>query len=190
VRDPKYGNVHKQRRTFNEAGHAHELTFTCHRRLPLLSKDRTRNWFIESLDQARRNWEFDLWAYVVMPEHAHVLILPRRDDYDIASILKSIKQPVARRAANYLREHAPQWLEKLKVVRPTGRTELRFWQQGGGYDRNIIESKTAWHSVEYIHLNPVRRGLANHPTEWTWSSARAYAGLDGVLLDVERPPDP
>jgi putative transposase len=126
-----------------------------------------------------------------MPDHAHVLIHPTGDDYDIAAILKSIKQPVARRATNFLREHAPQWLERLKVVRPSGRTEHHFWQAGGGYDRNIFGAQAAWGSVDYLHLNPVRRGLVASPTDWPWSSARCYAGWTDVPLQADdRPPDP
>jgi putative transposase len=188
--DPRYRNFRKERRSSSAPGQAHELTFTCYKRLPLLSKGRTRTWFIEALDHARVKCAFELWAYVIMPEHAHVLLLPTRDDYDISLILQSIKQPIARRATNYLRQRAPGWLEQLKVTWPTGRVEHRFWQQGGGYDRNVVEPKTAWSAVDYFHLNPVRRGLVGSATEWMWSSARWYAGLDNVVLQMDSgPPD-
>jgi putative transposase len=58
----KHGRVRKKRRSWNEPGHAHELTFTCMRRWPMLAKDRTRTWFIESLENARRKWNFAIWA--------------------------------------------------------------------------------------------------------------------------------
>ena len=148
----------------------------------MLGRNRTRQWLLQSLDQARRRWDLELWAYVTMPEHVHLLLLPRRDDYHIRLILKAIKQPVAQRAVKYLKEHAPTWLDRLKVTRPSGRTEYRFWQQGGGYDRDIVSPTAAWASVAYIHNNPVRRGLVNAPTDWAWSSAKEYAGIDGALL--------
>ena len=72
-----------------------------------------------------------------------------------------------------------------------GPARYRFWQQGGGYDWNIIKAKTAWAAVEYIHNNPVRQGLADCPTNWEWSSACWYAGDDDVRLEMDdRPPDP
>ena len=132
------GTVRKLRHSFNLPGHAHELTFSCHQRLPLLSRDRTRQWFIEALESARRKHQFQLWAYVIMPEHAHVLLFSPTDDYSVSAILKSIKQPVARRGTEFLRKHSQDWLDKLKVIRPGGRIEHRFWQQGGGYDRNMF----------------------------------------------------
>src|SRR3954454_24786902 len=109
------GSYRKLRKSINETGHAHELTFSCYKRLPLLSKDRTREWFIEALRRARSRWKFDLWAYVIMPEHSHVLLLPREDDYDISMIVKAIKQSVARKALDFLRINSPDWLTRLAV---------------------------------------------------------------------------
>ena len=181
----------KTRRQYNLAAHAHELTFSCQHKLPLLSKDRTRLWFIEALDQARNRWKFDIWAYVIMPEHAHVLLWPREPAYIIGMIMKGIKQSVARKATNYLRMNAPDFLDRLKVVWPTGRIEYRFWMQCCGYDRNIDNSKTAWHSVNYLNNNPVRRALVEMSTDWEWSSARWYAGHSQVRLAMDgTPPDP
>ncbi len=145
-------------------------------------------WFVDALDRARHLLDFELWAYVIMPEHAHILILPQREAYDTGAVLKSVKQSVSRRAVLYLRKAAPAWLERLKVTRPTGKAEHRFWQQGGGYDRNFDRAPTAWQAVDYIHNDPVRRGLADCPTDWPWSSARWYAGLDGVILEMDAAP--
>ena len=182
------GKVRKYRKAIDELGHAHELTFTCHQSLPLLGKDRTRRWFVEALDRTRQTLPLELWAYVIMPEHAHVLLLPLSPESRISAILKSIKQSVSRRAIRYLRANAPSWLQRLKVTWPTGRIEHRFWQQGGGYDRNFDNAAAAWASVEYIHRNPVRRGLVDCPTDWAWSSARWYAVLDGVLIEMDGGP--
>jgi putative transposase len=136
------GRIRKLCKRFNEPGDAHELTFSCHHKLPLLAKDRTREWFIKALTMARKRHDLGIWAYVIMPDHAHVLIYPRRKVYSISAILKTIKQSVARRAIDYLREHSPDWLTKLEVRWPSGRCEHRFWQQGGGYDRNIVKLDT------------------------------------------------
>ena len=183
------GTVRKTRRCFNDDGHAHELTFSCQGGLPLLGKDRSRQWSVDALDRARRKWNFELWAYVIMPEHVHVLLYPLAREYEVTAIFKSIKLSVSRRAVRFLRANTPAFLERLKVTRPSGRVEHRFWQQGGGYDRNIYNDKIAWASIEYIHNNPVRRGLCDAPTDWRWSSARWYAGVDDVVLEMDGTPD-
>ena len=67
---------HRKRcRGYNTPGEAHELTFSCFWRLPLLSKDRSRQWFVEALDDAPRRRDFLVWAYLIMPEHVHVIVL-------------------------------------------------------------------------------------------------------------------
>jgi hypothetical protein len=54
---------------FNEPGDAHFFTFSCYQRMALLSKDRTRWWLLEAVEDAREKHRFDLWAWVFMPEH-------------------------------------------------------------------------------------------------------------------------
>jgi putative transposase len=179
------GKVRKKRVAHDLPGHVHELTWSCYRRLPLLSKDRTRQWLLDAIDRSRAIHRFDLYAYVLMPEHVHLLIRPREMEYEIAAILKSIKQAVARRAVNHLRESAPEFLQQIAITWPNGRVEHRFWQQGGGYDRNITEPKTLGLTIEYIHNNPVRRVLVAAPTDWEWSSARWYAGYREGTLPID-----
>src|SRR3954468_24189178 len=101
------------RRSCNEAGHSHELTFTCYRRYRCLSAERTCRWLSESISAARKSHEFALWAFVFMPEHVHLIVWPRRPVYDMAAILQAIKEPVGRLAVGYLEEHAPEWLPRI-----------------------------------------------------------------------------
>jgi putative transposase len=61
----------------------------------------------------------------------------------------------------------------------------RFWQRGGGYDRNVVEPVTAHYQAEYMHNNPVRRGLCAKPEDWRWSSAADYAGLRVGPLTID-----
>ena len=119
-----------------------------------------------------------------MPEHVHLLLFPTVRDYSTAAILKSIKQPVARRAIDWLRVNKPQFLPRLSAGSGGNRDDYRFWLQGGGYDRNVTDLDTAWQMVRYIHLNPVRRKLIDVEVGWPWSSATAYAG-EGYTHPIE-----
>jgi putative transposase len=175
----------KRCKAYNTPGDAHELTFSCFQRLPLLNKDRTRQWFIEALAEARRRRNSFLWAYVIMPEHVHVLLWPREPVYEVRLFRTALKVPVQRKALAFLRRQAPQFLEKLRDEQPNGKVHYRFWQRGGGYDRNVREPATVLTMIEYIHNNPVRRGLVKQAVDWPWSSARFYAGMDQVLLAMD-----
>lgn len=172
----------KRRRAINEVGHAHFVTFSCWKRWPLLSRERSCQWFVDTLDHVRRSLDFAVWAYVVMPEHVHLLILPRQPDYEMRRILAGLKAPVSRRAKAYLKEAGEvEWLERL-TTKHGKRETFRFWQPGGGYDSNLWKSTTIKAAIDYIHANPVRRGLVERPTDWKWSSAAAHAGNTSVPL--------
>lgn len=191
MRTPERPSPRKTCRRYNTPGHAHALTFGCFRGLPLLKSRRTCAWLIDSLDRARARHEFDLWAFVVMPDHVHLLIHPRHERYDISGIFRSIKMPVARAAIRFLRERFPKYLSKLAERNSAGAIRsYRFWRVGGGYDRNLWEPGYVWETTRYIHGNPVRRGLCQDPTDWYWSSARAYeSGSDEPLrIDIESLP--
>ena len=100
------GPQHRERvKHFDLAGQAHFLTFSCYRRLQLLSKNRTRLWFLEALAKARIQHAFDLWAWVMMPAQIHLMIYPRQPRYKSSKILASRKKPVGDQAVQFLKEH-------------------------------------------------------------------------------------
>ena len=97
----------KRCKRFNLPGHAHYLTFSCFRRRAFSSWDRSRQWLIDAVDAARAKYAYELWAYVIMPEHAHVIVFPTVAPYDISDFLNSVKQSVAKRALAYVKSAAP-----------------------------------------------------------------------------------
>lgn len=176
----------KNCRRYDVPGHAHSLTFSCFQRRPFLARQRTRAWMIQAIEQSRAKHGFHLWAYVLMPEHVHLLVWPARDRYSISQFLTTLKQPVSKRALLFVRSNAPGFLRQMEDRQPNGTLHHRFWQRGGGYDRNLTEPETIWAEIEYLHANPVRRGLCEHATDWPWSSASEYAlpGSGPLSLDL------
>jgi putative transposase len=175
------------RRSCNEPGHAHALTFTCYRRFRFLSAERTCQWLGEAIEEARRALDFALWAFVFMSEHAHLIVCPRRPGYDMATILKAIKEPVGRRAVSHIAEYAPAWLPRITRKRGL-RTERLFWQSGGGFDRNIWQPRVLMPMIDYLHMNPVGRGLVTRASDWRWSSAGWFEGTPTCDLIPDRIP--
>jgi putative transposase len=129
-----------------------------------------------------------------MPEHAHVLILPRLRVYDISTWLSSFKLGVTRRALRYIAQHHPRFLKKLEDRKLSGKKTYRFWQPGGGVDVNLWTDSKIWDKINYIHNNPVRRRLVEKPEDWIWSSYRDYLEhrpVGPVIIDWETlPADP
>ncbi|QEH31632.1 hypothetical protein OJF2_00970 [Aquisphaera giovannonii] len=103
----------------------------------------------------------------------------------MAVIRKAIKEPVGRKGVAYIAENAPDWLPRISRSRGD-QTERLFWQAGGGYDRNVWEPKTLMSMIDYVHANPVRRGLVSRPSEWKWSSAGWFDGTTTCDLIPDR----
>jgi len=93
---------------------------------------------------------FDLHAFVVMPNHVHILVSPCAP---LARITRGIKRPTASKANELL-----------------GRTGQRFWQEESLYHwiRNAAEFERI---RNYIEWNPVKAELCRRPKDWPWSSA-------------------
>jgi len=172
------------RRNYNEPGHAHVLTFSCYRGFKFLAAERTSQWLAESIDAARQSLDFALWAYVFMPEHAHIIVWPRRPAYNVADIRHAIKAPVARRAIRYIESDAPEWLTRITRIRG-GKQERLFWQSGGGFDRNIDQPTALEKEIDYLHMNPVKQGLCQIASDWKWSSAGSFIGLETSPLPLD-----
>ncbi|HCS51427.1 hypothetical protein [Rubinisphaera sp.] len=84
-------------------------------------------------------------------------------------------------AIEYLIQNSSDWLPKITRTRGK-KSERLFWQSGGGYDRNIVTSKSLLSMIDYVHANPVRKDFVEQAFEWKWSSASWYLNsIDGPL---------
>jgi REP-associated tyrosine transposase len=168
---------------FNEPGHVHELTFSCYQGRSLLNDDARRALLSRYIDRATHRLGFRLAAFVYMPEHVHLLVWPEDESATISSLLKAIKQPFSKQVKQSLIGERAPLLEELTIRERPGKMAFRFWQEGGGYDRNMTEPATVLAAIDYLHLNPVRRGLVDRAVDWRWSSCRFF-------LEPDWPGDP
>lgn len=166
---------------YDIAGQARFLTFSCHNRLPLFQNDKIKDRFVTHLESARQETGYRLLAWVVMPEHVHLLVAPNLPAVPMKRFLMKLKRPFAREVLHRWRKLDAPILERLVDV--SGRP--RFWLKGGGYDRNIRSMDEYHEKVGYIEENPVRRGLVSHKDDWRWSSWwwRNQDGYKGALVD-------
>ncbi|MBN2561613.1 MAG: hypothetical protein JXQ75_11845 [Phycisphaerae bacterium] len=191
----KLPTSHRKRvKHHDEPGQGHELTFSCYNRLPLLDDDHRCQRLAVAVDRAVGRHVFSLLAFVFMPEHVHLIVFPERlgatgglpasaepghgpePTARISDLLYAIKRPASYRIKQDLLVSKDPLLEKLTIRERPGRTAFRFWQEGSGYDRNILDHGSLRKMIDYVHLNPVRRGMVDHPREWKWSSWRHYEG--------------
>jgi len=144
---------------FQNTGQSHFITFCCYHRRKLLTSPTSMRVFELALERDRRTFGLRIYAYVVMPEHVHVL-LSEPERQTLADALKSLKQGVSRRLIQNA-EH--------------------FWQKRY-YDYNIRDYPQFMEKLRYIHRNPLKAGLCERPEDWEWSSFRHYAtGCEGTV---------
>ncbi|MBS1714156.1 MAG: transposase [Armatimonadetes bacterium] len=172
-----------RRRVFNTPGEAHGLTFSTYRRTKVFTEPRFCGLFLDVLDRERKNLKFEVWAYVPMPDHAHVLIWPTERDYDVSEILRAVKQPVSARILSLLRFESDPRLPRLWNE---ASQKHRLWQAGGGYDRNLVSRGLLAKTIDTIHDNPVVAGISKLPWDYEWSSAGFYQGLSDGPFKVDR----
>ena len=147
---------------FNTTGGLHFLTFSCYRRQAFLSTPRARDCFERSLDRARVRYHFYVAAYVVMPEHVH-LLLTAPSSGTLATAVQAIKQSVSRKLIG---------------------DRAHFWQ-ARYYDFNVWSPEKRIEKLKYIHRNPVKRGLVARPEDWVWSSFRHYQTGEQGRVEIE-----
>ena len=160
------------------------MTFSCFNGHDFFLGERFCLWFIENLDLCRNYGMYKIISYVIMPNHVHLLIAPNADDYNISKLLASIKIPITRRIHYHRSEISDALLQKMIDESPS-RIINRFWQRGGGYDRNLQSKQAIMASIQYMHANPVRKGLVNAPEDWKWSSAAFYTGTSDYILKMD-----
>jgi putative transposase len=159
---------------YEDPAHCRELTFSCYQRRLLLTNDLWRRMLSRSIDAASERHGWRLTAFVFMPEHVHLLVYPLPAHSDIDALLKAIKRPYSFRIKKLLEASKSPLLGQLTIRQRPGVMTFRFWQEGPGYDRNLYSAKSVLAALEYIHLNPVRRGLVARSVDWRWSSARYF----------------
>ena len=163
-------------------GHLHFITCSCYRRLPFLGTARARNLFLKVLNEVRERYDFGLYGYVVMPEHIHLLISePKVGNPSV--VMKVLKQRVSR-ALRRRRKRVSTAQMRLWEERPA-QSYARFWQRRF-YDFNVWSARKKNEKMNYMHFNPVQRGLARGPGDWIWSSCRFYWKREKGLC----PPNP
>jgi len=159
----------------------HFVTFSCYRRTALLRTIRARNEFVKALGAIRDRYNFLLVGYVVMPKHVH-LLFSEPPNSTPSMVLKVLKQRVARDLRKRKREAGSG---QLGLAFMSSEAALqRFWQPRF-HDFNVYSRYKLREKLEYMHQNPVKRGLVKNPGEWMWSSFSFYEKGEFGLVKID-----
>ena len=147
---------------------------------------------IESLAYCQDNKGLDIYAWVLMTNHLH-LIVGIRGENTIGDFLRDFKKftskSIVKAIKDNLQESRKDWMMnrfRFRGANDKKITNYKFWQED-----NYVEQLNSYafykQKLDYIHLNPVRQEIVQDPSDYLYSSARNYAGLDGLLKVIVAP---
>ena len=112
---------------------------------------------------------YDLIAWVVMPNHVHVLIRVY-EGFALGKIVQSWKSFTGRRIKEFIKKE-----DGRAGARPSQPVWMReYWDR-------FVRDEPHFHAiVDYIHNNPVKARLVENPEAWPWSSAREFEAVEGL----------
>jgi len=164
------------RRIVDDALYAHFVTFSVDRRRKLLDHDHPKRILLGVLNELLEEMTARCVGFVVMPEHVHTVVwFPR--PRQLSGFMHEWKRRSSLHIRAWYREHAPEYFRGFEEGPRFGLPKYDAFEI---YERAKLVEK-----LDYMHLNPVRRGLVSTPTDWKWSSARWYEWRRSVGVPIE-----
>jgi len=139
-------------RRYQRDGDRYFITNVTYKRNPILVENIDLFW--KGFDTVKEKSIYDIMAWVVLPDHFHLVIDPKGQD--ISNIVQRIKM-----------SFGALWRKRMGLF--SGRVwQNRFW------DHIIRDQKDLNRHIDYIHFNPVKHGYVNSPYDWPHSSIHKY----------------
>jgi REP-associated tyrosine transposase len=149
------------------------ITIVTKDRLPVFQSAKLKDVLCSAIDEARKTAGLLLFAYVLMPDHMHILTSRPSTTSEVLRVLKGV---TARRIIDYLKVHSHlSSLAKLQHAERERNYRHSLWQ----IEKNVLpvfSEGMFMEKVSYIHQNPVRAGLVQLAEEYLWSSVRVWKG--------------
>ncbi len=157
----------------------HFVTCTIVNWLPVFTRPQTVDIVLDSLRHLQSNDALTIFGFVIMENHTHFIVSSGL----LSNTIGRFKSFTARKIIDLLRDKGEKgilWqLSYAKLPHKVDR-EYQLWQEGS--HPVLIQGEDMMRQrLEYMHNNPVRRGYVDDPVHWRYSSARNYAGREGLL---------
>ena len=168
-------------------GNAYYITTTVNRFVKIFKEKKYIEIILENICFYRSKRDFKLIAYVVMPDHVHLLIYPNQDRVqEVSNIMEDFKKFTSRQLREAMEKHGrTRWLESFKLEKPKKKNwQYQIWQERFD-DLAIYSLKMAKVKIKCIHNNPVKKGLVEEAEDYLYSSARNYVLEDHSIIRVD-----
>lgn len=166
---------------------AYYLTSVAKERLPVFRQDALKAIACSAIAEARTSCGFLVFAYVIMPDHLHVIT---DGEHKATKVLRFINGIVGRRVIDFLKQHGHESsLAKLRHEEHRRGYRYSVWDHHPNI-RLLTSESMLMQRVHYTHQNPVRLGLVEQAEDYRFSSARIWnknpVEDEPLLVDIEK----
>jgi REP element-mobilizing transposase RayT len=163
------------------------LTIKVVNSIDIFTRKRYRDIVIQSLKYCQKYKALEIYAYIVMSNHLHMVVRSSTGNLsDTIGEFKSFTSKAILHAIETSEERRKTWILPLFAHAATLHKRNTNYQLWTHENRAIVllSNKFITQKINYIHKNPVKAGIVEKPEDYIYSSARNYAGLEG-LIDVD-----
>jgi len=176
---PHNSQLMVNRRVFDDEKHIHFVTFSCYKRRRCLESERAKRIVIGHLGSLLAQQNGMCLGYVIMPNHVHAMVwFPETGQLSL--FMNKWKSQSSHALKELYQIRFPRYCSQINDTDP-------FWQ-ARYYGFNIWSYGKFEEKLRYMHENPVKADLVDHPGDWPWSSARWYLQRKSVGLPIQLPP--
>ncbi|MEK6655813.1 MAG: transposase [Nitrospirota bacterium] len=144
-------------------GYPHHITQRGNNKKTVFFEDEDKEFYLKTLSKYSQKWAFDIWAYCLMPNHVHILAVPRKEE----SLARGIG------SAN---------LVYTQYINRKYNRSGRLWQNRFFFYYNT-RKPYLWAVARHIEYNPVRAKLAAKAERYEWSNAKGHIlGVEDKIL--------
>jgi len=164
-------------------GAVYYVTFSVVQWLPVFISEAACRIVTNSLNFCHERKGLRTNAFVIMPTHVHAIVFHR--DFDaatLASVVTDFRKFTGRQLSDHCAQHLPACFSDVLRESAGDDRERRFWRPTRHPE--VLESEPFWRQkLDYLHENPVRKGLVRRAADWRFSSAGYW------LTDGQTPSD-
>ena len=158
----------------------HFITSTVVGWLPVFTTAARCQIIVDSLEYCRAHKGLKVHAWVILDSHLHAILAAP----DLPRVIADFKRHTARRLIELLEAENADWLLHLMRQWCPGyktQSDIQFWQEGY-HPEALFSDAVMEQKLEYLHNNPVKRGLVAAPEHWRFSSAHEWCSGTTPLL--------
>ena len=176
---PKERSTMHQRKIYDDELHAFFVTFSCYKRRNLLNADRAKAIVLGHLHAELKKRDGLCSGFVIMPDHVHAIVwFPKPNQ--LSGLMNKWKDQSSAAIKKLFAVEFPTYWATIDPDDPV-------WQPKY-YPFNVFTRRKLDEKADYMHKNPVDKGLAQRAVDYRWSSARWYLHLKSVGIPIQCPP--